>query len=358
MADGQRPEPRKLTQLASAILLCSTTALFAGISLFGGKYDRAAESTVWQQLLHIHDRIQLAFGSDQLGKVYVTDERLLAQNENDAPETLSAAAEAVNAYADAQSAAVFVLAAPTSAGIYSDTLPESAPNANEHMMLRRFSEMLHEQIIWLEAESWLAAEREQYIYYRTDPCWTGYGAFCVYRSAIRRLGFHAAGYDKFSVRHCDADYYGRLARAAHYYDTMPDVVDIYTNRTAAQSFRVTALRENGAEALPSFFLEQRGAEHPEEVYASVTEPVLRIETDNQNSKDLLLLSDTFGGSMIPFLMQHYRTITAVNMNLADHSVLSARASGEYSQILILCGADTLANPEKLIALLTAPADEP
>lgn len=357
MADTPKPKPRRIPQLASAILLGSMTALFAGISLFGGKYDRAAETTIWQQLLHIHDRIWLLVGSDQLGSVYVTDERLLAQSQMPQPETLNAAAEAVNSYAAAQSATVFLLAAPTSAGIYSDTLPDSAPNANEHQFLRRFSDLLDDSIVWLEAESWLEAERGQYIYYRTDPCWTGYGAYCVYRSAIRRLGFNANGYDKFAVRHCSGYYYGRLAEQAHYYDTMPDLVDIYTSHGGPQTVSVTALRADGAAELPSYYLEDRAKEHPAEVFAAATEPVLRIETENRNSKDLLLLCDEFGCSMIPFLAQHYRTITAVNMNLTDHSALQTQAAGTYSQILILCGANTVSAPEHLIALLTAPEAE-
>jgi hypothetical protein len=354
MAPEPGHKPQRLAQLASEILLCSTTALFAGISLFSGKADSAAETTVWQQLLRVHDRIALAVGSDQLGSVYVTDERLIAKIEIPPQETLRAAADAVNRYAESQTAPVFLLAAPTSAGIYSETLPDSAPNANERMSLRHFSEMLDEPIVWLEAGNWLDAEREQYIYYRTDPCWTGYGAFCVYRAAIRRLGFNAVGYDKFAVVHCPADYYGRLAAQAHYYDTMPDLVDIYRNLSTPQNYRITALRESGNEELSSFFREDLAAERPEAVFASANEPVLRIETENQNSKDLLLLADEFGGSMIPFLMQHYRTITAVNMNLTDHSALQKEAAGEYSQILILCGANTVTAPEHLISLLTAP----
>ena len=79
--------------------------------------------------------------------------------------------------------------------------------------------------------------------------------------------------------------------------------------------------------------------------------MLRIETDNQSSKDLLLLSDAFGYSMIPFLTRHYRSVTAVNLPLAKEQGADPVPAGSYSQILLLCGADTLMSPDGLAALL-------
>ena len=317
----------------------------------------AADQSLWRGLLHAHDRVWLALGSDELGNVYITKERLLRHIQPPEESVLQKSANAVNRFAENAGAPLYLLAVPTSAGIYSDDLADAAPIANEHQILRRFGEMLSDQVSRIEAYSWLSAEREQYIYYRTDPCWTGYGAYCSYRSAIRRLGFPSIGYDQFSVMHCRSDYYGRLAQDVHYYEVQPDLVDMYTLRDQPQNETVTALRAEGAVSLPSYYLTEYADTEPEKIFAAAHEPVLRIETDNQSSKDLLLLSDAFGYSMIPFLMQHYRTITAVNLPECGETDWRRLTAGSYSQILILCGTETITAPDGLQSLLAPPEED-
>ena len=342
-------------KLLSAVILSGITLLFALGTLLG-RSD--ADNLFWQTLLRRHDALILALGTDELGTVYVTKDRLLGHFSDPDEEAVAAAANAVNRYAAEQSAQLFVLAVPTSSAIYSETLPDAAPLANEHQLLRRFSDGLDDKIIWIEASSWLSYEKEQYIYYRTDPCWTAYGAFCVYRSAIRKLGFSAVGYDRFSVRHFGADYYGRLAQQAHYYDIQPDVIDLYSNNsTVQQPERVTAIRPEGEIRLPAYYRTDlpETETQPELIFGIESEPVLHLEMDNPGTRDLLLLTDSFGDSMIPLLMQHYRSITAVNLTLAREIDWRSLTQGEYAQILILCGTDTVAAPDGLTEMLAESA---
>ena len=215
-----------------------------------------------------------------------------------AQDAASKAAQAINTFAAQTDVPVYLLAVPTSAGIYSYTLPESAPLVNEHTFLQGaegLANLLSDQVHWIEAESWLASEKDQYIYYRTDPCWTSFGAYCAYRSAIRKLGFTAVGYDRFSVTHFSSDYYGRLADEICYYETQPDLVDLYT-----------------------------------------------------------CSDDDFGAAMIPFLLQHYHIVDTVNLELAGDIDWRSMTNGTYSQILILCGADTVIAEDGLATMLAVP----
>lgn len=360
MAEHSARKKRSLSGMLSALILGTATAVFAVCALISGNGAEAAEHPVWQPLLRAHDRLSLMLGNNRLGSVYVTDERLLPYLAEPEAEAVAAAAEAVNLYAASAGSTVYVLAVPTSAGIYGDMLADAAPLTNEHQILRDFSDALQEPVLWIEAASWLSGEREHYIYYRTDPHWTGYGAFCVYRSAIRKLGFNAYGYDHFNVRHYSTNYYGELAHSSHYYDTLPDAVDLYTSSDHDEQENVTALHEGGNVPLSGYFRTDlpEAKRAPELVFALETEPVLRIDTENQSSKDLLLLTDRCGSSMIPFLMQHYKTITAVNLPACSGIDWRKLTAGSYAQILILCGTDSIAAPECLQTWLqTEPAEE-
>ncbi|MBQ8922168.1 MAG: hypothetical protein IJ060_08425 [Oscillospiraceae bacterium] len=345
---GKRP---RLKTLHAAVILAGLTGILAAGSLFTVSGKGAARNPVWRPLLHARDSAVLQLGRDSLGNVYVTENRLLPYRERFDDAAVTASAEAVNALAEESGIPVYLVAVPTSAGIYGDQLPEYAPLANEHTMLRTLSSQLSENVVWIEAESWLSTEREQYIYYRTDPCWTGYGAFCVYRTAIRKLGFNPLGYDHFIVYHFSGDYYGRLVQESGYDSVQPDLVDLYRYDAEQPLKSVLSLRGDGEEQLGAFFREEEAEKRndPALVFASNSEPVLYMETENQNSRELLLLTDSFGGSMIPLLLQHYHSVTAVNPELArkqklDWRSLTEQTGVQYTQILVLCGADTLSTP--------------
>ena len=356
MAEQKQRKKHRISETLSAWILGTATAVFSVCALISGNNAEAASHPFWQPLLRAHDRLSLMLGNDRLGSVYVTEERLLPYLTEPEDETLEAAAEAVNLYAASAGTSVYMLAVPTSAGIYGDLLSDAAPLTNEHQILRTFSESLQEPVIWIEAASWLSGERDDYIYYRTDSHWTGYGAFCVYCSAIRKLGFNAYGYDHFNVRHFSSKYYGDLAQRSHFYDLLPDSVDLYDSIEQTQPARVTALRQEGNTVLPGYFRTDlpEAKNEPEKVFALETEPILRIDTDNQSSKDLLLLTDRSGCSMIPFLMQHYRKLTAVNLPACGETEWRKLIAGSYSQILILCGTETITAPDGLQALLAPP----
>ena len=337
---------RRLYALHAAVILAGVTGCLAVGSLLGG-----AESPVWKPLLHAHDTAALTFGTDILGDVYITDTRMLRYQPVFDERTVRASAAAINSYADTLSVPVYLLAAPTSAGIYGDLLPESAPLVNEHNLLRTLASELNDKVVWIEAESWLSAEREQEIYYRTDSCWTGYGAFCTYRTAIRKLGFNALGYDHFVITHYSADFYGRLAQQSRYFEMQPDLIDLYHYDAEQPLKQVQALRADGNVPLSDYLLPSRAEESgdPADIFAILSEEVLYMETQNQNSRELLLLTDSFGASMIPFLLQHYHTVTAVNLELAYanrtdwQALVGSGGDVPYTQVLILCGADTLSS---------------
>ena len=356
MAELKSREKMRISETLSAWILGTATAVFALCALVSGNGAETEEHPVWQPLLRVHDKISLMLGNDRIGSVYVTEERLLPHLKEPESDTVSNAAKAVNLYAASQRASIYMLAVPTSAGIYGDMLPDSVPLTNEHQILRTFSESLQEPVLWIEAASWLSGARENYIYYRTDSHWTSYGAFCVYRSAIRKLGFNAYGYDHFTVTHFDCNYHGNLACRNHFYDLLPDTIDLYDSAEKTQPAQVTALRTEGDIALSGYYLIDlpEAKEKPEKVFALETEPVLRIATENQSSKDLLLLTDRCGYSMIPFLMQHYRMITAVNLPACNEIDWRTLTAGSYSQILILCGTETIAAEDGLQTMLAQP----
>ena len=349
MHKEEAPKKAPLRPALSAIFVIGTVCAFAAASLFCSE-----ENPVWNPLLAMHDRTFAALGSDTVGDVYVTKERLLRRRVSYSGEQLEEAAGIISGFAQNSKAPVWFLGVPTSAGIYADTLSESAPYINERTLLRTFSEELDSKVNWLEAASWLYGMKDQYVYYRTDSRWTSYGAFYIYQSVIRKLGFHAVGYDHYTITHFTDEYYGDLAQEIRYYDVQPDLVDLYTAENESKPISINAFRADLTSVpLQSYYRteEAAAAENAYAVFGLEQFAVLQMELSSKSAKSLLLLCDSFGSTMLPFLWQHYRNVTAVNLSLARETDWQALTEErEYSHVIILCSTETLLDEHGLDAL--------
>ena len=337
--------PARLT-----VLLLAAVTVFAVLPcLPAGSRVRTAAAGDWRPLLRIYDRSAIALGSDAIGNVYLTEKRMLRKTEQYDENGAEASVRALNSFAQAADVPVFLLAAPTAAGIYADTLPEQAPRADERAMLQHTASVLSGDVTWIEVYSWLAAIRDEYLYFRTDSRWTAFGAYTAYKAAGRKLGYNPVGYDQMVITHKYSSYYGNLAQEIQYGRGAfaPDLIDLYSVENAPALSRISSLTPDGQTELTAYdqpeCADQSG--NPYDVYALNTEPMLQIETGRTTGKSLLLLSDSYGASFLPLLFPHYRSLTAVNLELAgatDWRGVLADSGMEFQQILVLCSADSLA----------------
>ena len=116
--------------------------------------------------------------------IYIDEERLL----DTAPAVdsgMTEAASAVNKFAENYDGAVYFAAIPTSAGVYSSTLPGYLGNDTEKQQIDSFYNQLSSRIRTIDAYNILKMLSDNYIYYRTDPRWTSYRAYAVYRTVIQ-----------------------------------------------------------------------------------------------------------------------------------------------------------------------------
>ena len=327
-------------KLVSALILFGTTAVL-GIGSVVLRDDHA----LWDPLLRVHDALLLASGRDTIGEIYVTPERLLRKREQFPEHAAESAAEAVSRYEKTCNAPVYLLAVPTSAGMYADAIPAAAPMASESEFLTELRENLSDDVSWIGTESWLAAEREHEIYCRTSPLWTSYGAFCVYRAAVRRLGFTAHGYDSLAITHYTANYFGELAQEIRYYDVQPDLIDMFELMQPDPTLRVSEILGDGSTVScgKSCYApeEAQKSGDAEDVYLLHRHPILRTQSLS-GSKRLLLLTDDYGAVMLPLLTSHYQTVTAVNLPRAKGADWKRLTDSGCDHVLILLGVDTLA----------------
>lgn len=351
-APAPEQQPHVFPAILPAVILIAAVLAFAVGSLSVRSRGAAAQSVIWKPLLHAYDNIRLGLGADCIGNVYLIDGRLIRRTTEQSDAQILSAAETVSTFAEEWDVPVLCAAVPTGAGVYANLLSESAPRAGETAALRTFTGALSDNVTALNLSAVFDELREESgyeIYYRTDPRWTSFGAFCAYQVIIRRLGFPAVGYDRFAVTH-RGSYYGMLAQEIQYFDLQPDIIDTYYNDAAPALTQCTVWSADGTAHSAAQYYQEAAPGYG--VFTAATAPVVRLENALPNNRALLLVCDSFGAPIVPFLAQHYQNVTAVNLELTKNMNWRAvTADTEFTQVLVLCSAETIAAQDGLRALI-------
>ena len=294
------------------------------------------------KLVNINSKTSLYIGEPIINGVYVSGGMMLnADKRNNITEWKSA--EAINEYAEKSKGSVYVMAVPASDGIYIEKLPEYLRSITQKSQIDSFYASLNTGVKKIDAYNTLKMLNENYIYYRNDTKWTSYGAFCVYRTAIQKLGFLPVTYDKYKIEHAGVDFRGDLYNKTLYTDTKADMIDVYVCINGKEVVDVTAYDSSLKEMkMGLYHKEYLQTNDPYSFYLG-GEDVIKIKTDVGNDKKLLVIKDEYADCFIPFLTQHYSEIAVVSGKCRLSDYAEVINPDEYGQTLFLFGADNLVN---------------
>ncbi len=273
--------------------------------------------------------------------VYVSSKRLLNA---DFPETFPTdkAASSVNRFTSEHNGAVYFVAVPTSSGVYSDELPPYMTVNYEREQINAVYDSLDNRIRTVDACNILKMLNDHYIYYRNDSKWTSYGAYCVYRTVIQKLGFQPVTLDKYTINHISDDFYGNLYNRTRYTKAKADLIDIYEYPEGARVMNCTKTMSDGKVVQSGQYdIKKLNTGYKYDVYAGERAPVTNITTDVNNDKKLLVIGDSYVDCFIPFLVQHYTDITVVYPEELEKPVDEYIDTNDYEQTLFLFGIDSI-----------------
>ena len=174
-----------------------------------------------------------ATGGNRIGDVYFTEERLLECPKQLDAAALSDTADAISQFYAAYQIPTAVIAVPPAGEFYADDLLDEMSYPSQRTAIDSFYQEISSPVRKIDVYHVLFTATNDYIYYRTDAKWSSYGAYCVYRNAIQRMGFAPISYDQYTVTHV-ASFRGNLYDACLYSKVTPDILDVYQNENGSQ----------------------------------------------------------------------------------------------------------------------------
>ncbi len=308
----------------------------------------AADSAVddalpwYESALRLRTTLTLGIGSRKVGNVYISEERLLREPESLDSEALSNTVMHINAFYTRYSVPTCMTLFPEAAEIYTESLPEHVTVPSQRSEIKELYSLVDSKIRTIDAYHILSTFKDDYIYYRTDSGCTAYGAYCVYRNLIRKMGYYPISYDSCFISHVKNDFCGDLYRDCLYDKVVPDILDVYSYENSCTVISMESFDGSVTEKR-SLCDETRLESSPQYFYAGEPALLTDIKTDSPSEKNLLVIKDSRGDAMLPFLVQHYTNISVIDITCLDRPITELLAPESFNQVLFICDGDTMEN---------------
>lgn len=329
---------------------------FSGKRLFDGSFTTGLETYVSDHFAW-HDRwitaqtvSELAMGKKEHNGVYFLSNGGLAEKVSEPDMTVvGKSISGIKQFAEDNDITPYIMIVPTQAAIYSDMLPDNAPNPNQSEFISTVYSELDGYAVPIDVYSTMSANRDDYIYYRTDHHWTTRGAFLGYTAAAKKMGIYPLSEDFYDVEMASDSFMGTLYSKVLYNGVKPDTIDIWhlsENETQPQVEVYSSFGEEPTVHDGMYFREYLDVKDKYSTFFGTNQPMITIRTGKEGGK-LLMFKDSYAHCFAPFMAEHYSEITMVDLRYIQISYKELIDVSDYDRVLFLYNASTFMTDENI-----------
>lgn len=169
---------------------------------------------------------------------------------------------------------------------------------------------------YVDAYSELAKHKDDYIFFRTDHHWTARGAYYGYKAFIDSVGL-----DPVLLSDLESDYIpdflGSLLKSVAKYGQSdglranPDYVEYFVPKVRYKAISYTSPKMTNGKELLLVDKNYKGTDNKYLVFQGMDSPLLKITTDVNNGKKIVIVRDSYGHAFLPFIVHNYEEIYAI-----------------------------------------------
>ena len=232
----------------------------------------------------------------------------------------------------------YFILVPNSVKILEDKLPAYAPNANELVYIDRVKSSLDNNIKFIDVYETLYSNRDKYIYYKTDHHWTTKGAYLAYEKFMEGMGMSPHGEDYFDIRNVTDSFYGSLYSKSGFRGLDSDSIELYIPKQ--DEGVIVEYIDEGKDSSSIYNMDNLRRKDKYTVFLDGNHPLIRINTNTDNRKKLLIIKDSYANSFIPFLTGHFSQIHVVDPRYYDKDINTLIQDHGINNLLIIYNTKT------------------
>ena len=300
--------------------------------------QRAADEIVFQKV----EEGGILLGKDHwmFTKLFTVDDATQKQ--------LAKNVQAVSDFAAAHPGKVTFLLAPSASVIYPEELPTGAPMADENAMLDDIFTTVGQNASVLDLRPTFTADKNEYLYFKTDHHWTPDGAYRAYQQfcTLKNLTpFDCNVYTKITV----PDFYGTHYSATRRWNAQADSFSYYDLPNQMTVYKVNG--EADYEPVKTEGLMNLAKLDTRDKYGAFLDGNNGYSViEGNGTGSILVVKDSYANSFIPYLTANYAKIGVVDFRGLAYGLDSTIEKEGYDQILILYNFQTFISDNKVIYL--------
>lgn len=236
-----------------------------------------------------------------------------------AMERFSMSESAIAAYAQRMNqmaekipeAKVYCMLVPTAVEFYSPEEYHTGSRSQKKAIALAYSTM-NGNVTTVDAYDRLYRRSEEYLYFRTDHHWTARGAYYAYTAFCKKTGVTPRALDTYQTGRLD----GFVGTMYHYTQSAllkehPDDLEYFMPATQAQAQYFTTPDMTDPHDMQVINTNVYGSS----MYLAFIQgdnPLTRITTQNPNGKKIIVIKESYGNALVPFLVDDYAEVYVVD----------------------------------------------
>ncbi|HCX62760.1 MAG TPA: hypothetical protein DHU59_10020 [Clostridiales bacterium] len=225
-----------------------------------------------------------------------------------------------------------------------------APTSSEFNMPDKYSDLsdsqkdgiqyaysnMNNKVITVDAYSNIEANKDEYLYFKTDHHWTGLGAYRAYESFMKTKKEEPVQLEKYKKIDSENKYLGSIYNMTQNERLENNLDDIwYYNPLLPVKYSAINRDETSWSSnqivFPSYFEHSRKYS----VFMGGDAAFSHIEADSQTEKKILVIKDSYGNAFIPFLIPHYVDIFIVDPRYYNDNIYELIEENKIDEVLII-----------------------
>lgn len=283
--------------------------------------------------------METVIGKKEINGVYTLDNQLIQAFKGYDKEQVQKSISAMNKFAEKHpDIQCSLMIAPTAQELFNSEIPTYTGYLSEKSFIEECYKNVR-GISTIDCLSFLTGHKNDYVFYRTDHHWTSQGAYYAYCAAAKTLGYSSFGTESFNIETASSSFRGTLYSKTLDNSITPDIISYYHLASGSPQIKMTVNDGKDVKVYDSLYV--RSFLETKDKYSGFTgsnAPLVTIETDIDNGKNLLLIKDSYAHSLVPFLANHYSKITMVDMRYISTDLNQLVNISEYQQAMFMFNA--------------------
>lgn len=238
--------------------------------------------------------------------------------------------EAVENFASIVDIPVYASIIPSSANIYSEKLPKFAYTFDENMILNKVQNDW-KNAKYIDIKSQLLANKNEYIYYKTDHHWTTLGAYFAYKKVMETMGKPYKTLAELDEKVVSIDFYGTYHSKALNINAKPDILSTYIDDKTTK----VAIYENEYPRTGTLYDESFiNKKDKYSYFFGGNFPQVKLST-SEGDGNLLIIKDSYSNALAPFFLNDYKQITMLDLRFYKLPISEFIKENNIDEVLIL-----------------------